>query len=341
MTCTTIVRKPTPTTEANPPLAVSWKEPRVRLDNLAMPPWNATRMGVLHGLLRHFGLETSAPSVYGISGQAFLLNIHRELCPSGPYCWNHEPAEPLLRHLGIGSTVLGFVTSRSARSEREAVERQLCDALEEGRPCSLLNLEHQLIVGHDAKGFLLAQPWPDCADMAPARLSYGDWPEFGGECHALFTAHEALAPAERRTAVLAGLDYAIDLNRRPTRHAEDGYGIGPDGWANWLAAAEAQATSHGQWWNAMVWSESRRMAAAFFGEIAADFPACAETALELQSDFARVGEAIGRLRDKALSNADRRASLEEAAVVEARAIVKLTALAAALRSGDGKVGAGR
>jgi hypothetical protein len=58
------------------------------LTNLAMPRYNTTMMGVLKGVLDYFALPTTDAYVFGVSGHAFLINIHNRLCPSGPYCWN-------------------------------------------------------------------------------------------------------------------------------------------------------------------------------------------------------------------------------------------------------------
>ena len=57
-------------------------------------------------------------------------------------------------------TDLGFFSPASTDKDRAAVEQKLRDALDNGVPCSLINLENQLITGYDATGFDTAQPWP-------------------------------------------------------------------------------------------------------------------------------------------------------------------------------------
>ena len=60
-----------------------------------------------------------------------------------------------------------------ARSKLEATLRERMD---EDSPCSLLNMENQLITGYDDTGFDTAQPWyPHNKDFPPRRLSSGTW----------------------------------------------------------------------------------------------------------------------------------------------------------------------
>ena len=79
-----------------------------KLKNLVQPPLNTTMMGVLKGVSDYHGLNLSEPMIYGLSGHAFLINIHVELCPSGPYCWKWENAKTLIQNMGMRMTDLGF-----------------------------------------------------------------------------------------------------------------------------------------------------------------------------------------------------------------------------------------
>ena len=93
----------------------------MKIENLAMPSFNTTLVGVLKGALDYHGIEVSAPTAFGVSGHAFLINIHKQLCPSGPYCWRRECADPLVRNLGIEMTDLGFYSPGSSSGDRAAV----------------------------------------------------------------------------------------------------------------------------------------------------------------------------------------------------------------------------
>jgi hypothetical protein len=194
-----------------------------------------------------------------------------------------------------------------------------------------MNMENQLITGYDAKGFDTARPWECNTDFPPARLTFGSWRELGDPFHVSFFTLTQAPPADRLTTILASLDYAVDLYANPARHSRPGYGIGPDAYATWIAAVPEHGASHGNWWNATVWSECRKMASGYFGEIAAEFPHVAPRALDLGRTFAAIGELLGRASDKAMPAAEKTGVLTEAQRQESEAIPQVVALAEALR----------
>ena len=53
-------------------------EEGTRLANLKQPPLNTTMMGVLKSAADYHGLGLSEPMVFGLSGHAFLINIHTQ-----------------------------------------------------------------------------------------------------------------------------------------------------------------------------------------------------------------------------------------------------------------------
>lgn len=120
----------------------------MKITHLTMPPLNTTLIGVLKGAAAYFGLAHSDPMLFGASGHAFLINVHEQLCPSGPYCWNTAGFDRLIGNLGVRRTDLGFFGPDSRAQDRGQVEAQLRSALDQGIPCALLNLENQLITGY-------------------------------------------------------------------------------------------------------------------------------------------------------------------------------------------------
>jgi hypothetical protein len=207
-----------------------------RLKDLVQPPLNTTMMGVLKGAADYYGLNLSEPMVYGLSGHAFLINIHVELCPSGPYCRDRESVTPLIANMGMRKADLGCFDAEAKPEARSAVERKLREALDKGIPCSLINLENQLISGYDAAGFFTAQPWKANPDFPPARLTFGSWQEFGKEFHLNFHTIEKVKPADRKAAVPASLDYAVDLWKNPGKRNGEQYAVGSKAYDNWIAA---------------------------------------------------------------------------------------------------------
>ena len=95
------------------------------IQNLKMHPFETTMMGVLKGVAEYYDIEVSDAWLFGGSGHAFLINIHEQLCPSGPYCWKYETFYRLLKNLGISMRNLGFFTSESTSEERAEIETVL------------------------------------------------------------------------------------------------------------------------------------------------------------------------------------------------------------------------
>lgn len=303
----------------------------MKLNGLQMPPFNTTLMGVVKGTLDYYQIQTSDAGVFGASGHAFLINVHKQLCPSGPYCWNLGRMQPLLANLGLLMERLGFFSAESTPAERAALEERVRHALDGGAACSLLNMENQLIAGYDSEGFDLLRPWPCNPDFPPGRLSFGTWSEFGREVHVTFFILQARAPADRRQAVLDALEYAVDLYRHPSEHSLDPYGAGPAAYAGWIEAVADHGASHGHWWNAMVWSECRAMASGYFKEILAE--GLLEKTSPLPQLYGEIAGALRRAGGKELDAAEKRRFLEEARDLEAVAIEEVAALADSLRAG--------
>ncbi len=238
------------------------------IDDIKQPPFNASLMGVVQGAIGHYGLGHTTAMAYGGSGHAFLINIHDDVCPSGPYCWKPHGFIRLLRNLGLEMDELGFVSSQGGPEQRAGIEKAVRERLDRGQPCAVNNMDNQIVLGYDEKGFVLAQPWP-CHETTPARLTFGTWEEFGNEVHAGFFAFGRLEPAPPAKTVREGLENALDMFQNPGSYGFPKYAVGLGAYDNWIAALESgRANPHGHWWNATVWAECRAMASAWFSELA-------------------------------------------------------------------------
>ncbi len=303
----------------------------MKLENLSQGRLNTTLMGVVKAVLDYYHLVSSDAWAFGGSGHAFLINIHEQICPSGPYCWKYDGFQKLLRNLGLEMTDLGFYHSGSAPEERAAVEQKLKHALDSGIPCSLVNMEHQVISGYDDKTFFTGQPWGDCCGgFPPATLTFGSWQEMKDEVHVNFFTFGKLRPADDRTAVRDSLSYALDLFRHPEQHSLEHYGIGPIAYDNWTRAVAEHGSSHGNWWNGTVWSECRAMASGYFAEVGQKLGAVAGQADELSRAYKEIADLLSRAADKSLESTAKAALLTETKEKEARAVNRVESLLAAL-----------
>jgi len=307
-------------------------EEGTRLENLHQPALNTTMMGVLKGVSDYHGLNLSEPMIYGLSGHAFLINIHTQLCPSGPYCWKRENAKPLIENMGMRMTDLGFFGTGAKEETRADVERKLRGALDKGIPCSLINLENQIIDGYDGTGVFSAQPWAPKNKFPPERLTFGSWEEFGKQFHVNFYTIEKVEPADRPAAILASLDYAVDMWRKPSEHSTKAYGVGPKAYDNWITIVPTAGSEHGNWWNATVWSECRSMAAGYFSAIGDDNKNVADLCVQLRSEYVKIAENLSKASNKTMDSDEKVALLKETKQLEANAIEKVEKLATALRA---------
>ena len=301
--------------------------------NLTQPPCDTSLLGVALGAMAHYGLDATPHEAFALSGHAFVINIHEELCPSGPYCWNFRPALALLGNLGLRVEEIGTLSpAASSAAQRAALEAAVRGALAEGAVCSLLCLDHQLILAQDGDGFATAQPWGSGVASTPARLAFGTWREYRAGPPVAFyklTANGASRPAEA-AALQAALDFALDVWRRPAEYAEGRYGMGDAAYANWLGAIDAgRADEHGNWWNAVVWGECRERAGDYFQRIAAaelPGPVDREAARVLARQYRALAKLLYRASDKTAPAEDKRRIVGEARALDGDCVARLAAL---------------
>lgn len=274
------------------------REEPMRLD-ITQPPLNTSLMGVVKGVADFFGMDLSTPSLFGRTGHAFLMNIAEGLCPSGPYVWDMEPFIALLENSGIVMKGHGFFDSSSSSEEREVLEESLRHELKQGKPCSILNMDNQIINGFDETGFSCIQPW-DC-DYPPAHLTFGTWKEVKDEVHACFFSFDEVEKLEPAFCIQRSLLFALDQLRGKPVGSLGGSVSGIEAYSAWIREIEnGHGAGHGNWWNGTVWAECRRMASGYFGEISECFPGVAGPASELEEVFGEIAGKLEAVSDKEL-----------------------------------------
>lgn len=296
--------------------------------NLAQPPCEASLMGVVQGVLAHHGINLTGPQAFVLAGHAFAINVREDLCSSGPYCWNHERFFGLLAdNLGVRMLPIGSAEVDAVAEVKLAAEQRLHHALDQGTVCSMLHLDHQLVLGRNADAFLLAQPWGGI-DATPARLTFGSWKECPGKPPvAFFQWTKAARPPQR---LRPALDFAIAAWQEPEHFAVAPYGFGPNAYANWLAALDAgHGDDHGAWWNGRVWGECRACAGDYFAELATDGAESAIPQVEaatLAEQYQGIAQRLRRAADREQPIEERRRAVIEARDAEADCVALITAL---------------
>lgn len=263
------------------------------LENVSIPHFNTTLMGMIKGVLDYYNISVSNEMLFGLTGNAFMINIHKELCPSGPYCWNLEPFYKLLKNIGLLIKDEGFFSAENSIKDRMGIEKLLKDELDNRKPCGLMNLEFQLIYGYDDTGFITSQPWGPEHDFPPGHLTYTEWTELGNEFHISFFTFKKIGIKPEITAIIESLEYAKDLFENPSEHTLNDYAVGPGAYDIWTdALRKGKFLDRGNWWNAIVWSECRSYASAYFDEISKKYPSTSEEASQLQILYQAVSDML-------------------------------------------------
>ncbi|MCK5841161.1 MAG: hypothetical protein KAH31_03260 [Candidatus Sabulitectum sp.] len=293
--------------------------------NIKQAPFNSSLMGVIRGVADYFDIDLSTPSLYGRTGHAFFMNIHEAICPSGPCCWNIDPFISLLENCGIRMKKHGFFSSESSLKERNTLEKAILTELGKGNPCSVLNMDYQLITGSDGSGFLCTQPWE--RKNPPAHLSFGSWDEWEDEIHASFYSFEKMEFSESLTAIQESLGFIADLNKRPSDFTMKPYTSGVAGYDVWVKGIKkGYGAEHGNWWNGTVWSECRKQGALYFGEISEAYSMSSLVTVKLQDMYDRISEILLEVSDKKLSKTKKIEYLKEARELEEETIPILASL---------------
>ncbi len=292
-----------------------------KLENVRQPAFNTCLVGVVKGALDYYGSDVSAAAAFGGSGHAFLINIHEQLCPSGPYCWKYEEFYPLVRNLGLEMIELGFYHNGSTPEDRAVLERRVREHLDRGEPCAMGNMDNQLIYGYDDNRLLATQPWASCVKTTPEGLTFGTWAEFGDEVHAIFWALRKVPVADETKVIRDSLHYAVDLFQNPEKHSLEYYAVGLVAYDNWVKAIEAgHGASHGSWWNAMVWSECRAMAGAWFEEIAKRHDSVSLQARKLAAAYKEIAARLEKAGNKEMDAGQKVQIIREVKALEQEAI---------------------
>lgn len=134
-------------------------EMKQQLEGLKYDPLWTSHIGCIKGCLDYLDRDVSRAWLFGGTSHAFVVNIHSELCPSGPTTWRSEPLHRLAPNLGYWTA--GVVAFRHADAsgfpakQAEAWE-YVRRSLDGGIPCYGWNLgipDYCNIHGYDDVGY--------------------------------------------------------------------------------------------------------------------------------------------------------------------------------------------
>ena len=232
--------------------------------------WNCkwvTHLGCLQGCLHYLGVDVSDGWLFGATGHAFVLNVHDELCPSGPTAWKAEPIHRLGKGLGYGiDLALAFKAQEDFGAKQELAWQKTRAAIDAGLPCYGWELdipEYYVIFGYDGGGYHFKGPGCDDGKGPKPWRSVGDTRIGVLEMYVV----KPGSRAEDVAVVKAALQFAVDFARDASPWTFDGYTGGLAGYDTWITSLEkGSADGFGAAYNTAVWSECRTHAVAFLRE---------------------------------------------------------------------------
>ncbi|TFG18365.1 MAG: hypothetical protein EU530_09330 [Promethearchaeota archaeon] len=245
----------------------------MRLENLQFTKMNTNFMGSLHGIAKYYGYHYSQQWLLGGTGHAFMMNIHKELCPSGPYVFELDPIFDCAKNLGLQFEPVGFVHGELTPEVLAPHEDKLRVYMDQSIPVIIQNMDNQIMVGYDETGFLLDPTYEDAEEYFPPKLTFGSWEEYGDEVHSFSMAVRKIKPAHPKKVIKDSLDLAIKLlrNEYPQQEPQEGihyYATGFKGYEYWLEYLDKNnGNTHGHYWNGSVWMECRKHAAMYFHDL--------------------------------------------------------------------------
>lgn len=298
------------------------KERKKVMLNIKQGPNHSTLMGVIKGVSDHFSMDLSQPMLYGLTGHGFMINIHKELCTSGPYCYDLKSFTELLRNIGIEMTDHGFFSDKSTLEERQHIEKILKEHLDQNKPCAIVNLEYQLVSGYDNTGFFTSQPWSN--DFPPSHLTYETWDEIKDDIHMCVFTFDQIKEKNMKDRVKAALQFAVALHQTPKDYTNAPYYTGLEAYDVFIkAVSDGHGGGQGNRWNATVWGECRNMASAFFDELKGIYPNLKDMFSSLSHDYKLIGESLIKLSESSLPIGPRVEVLKDIKETERLAIEKI------------------
>jgi hypothetical protein len=258
-----------------------------------------SHLGCIKGCLDFLGIEIGNAWLYGGTGHAFVINLHKEVCPSGPTAWNTTKLFELGRNLGykLDSVFATKGQDNFAEMQKRAWEH-VQSAIDQGTPCYGWELEipeFYVVYGYDDAGYYFSgpgcddgkgpKPWHELGDTGIGVLElYSVWP---GE-----TADDA-------TTVKQALSFALEHAVTSNEWTHEDYKTGLAGYDNWInALQEGKASDMGMRYNTGVWLECRQNAVGFLEEAKGRLKSRADALFDVAlAHYRIVSESLGEVAE--------------------------------------------
>ena len=239
-----------------------------KIDNLTWSPKWVSHLGCVKGCLDYLGLDITDAWLYGGTGHAFILNIHEEICPSGPTAWKTMMLFDGGKNLGYRFD--GVFAWKHDPIDFNDIQKQAWEftknKIDTGIPVygwELDTPEFYVIYGYDQVSYYYSGPG------ANGNITPKPWKALGDTAIGLIEMYsvEPGEPEEDQVVIRTALKNALKHAENPKGWIYEDYASGLKGYDVWISALEnGQANRFGMCYNAAVWHECRVFAVEFLQE---------------------------------------------------------------------------
>lgn len=233
-----------------------------------------THIGCMKGCVDYLNLDISLPWLFGGTGHSFVMNIHEELCPSGPTAWKCKMLYELAPNLGFDSD--GFFSYKDGhgpvpwkdapKKAWEFVKKEIDNNI----PVIAWEMkipEYYCVHGYDDVGYY----YHGC--LADKGEGPKPWQELGQTDIGLIdviSIHPG-KKAKPEKVVKDAFKKALWFADNPKGYVYPKYASGLKAYDYWLKFLDGKIDyeeihAHGIGYNGEVWSECRRFAVDFLNE---------------------------------------------------------------------------
>ena len=269
------------------------------LENCQWAPRWVSHLGCIKGCLDYLNIEVSDAWLYSGTGHAFVINLHEQVCPSGPTAWKTVKLFELGRNVGYQvKGVFGFKQNPDFRQVQQQAWEHARQAIDQGLPCFGWELEipeFYVVYGYDEVGYYFSGPGCDEGKGPKPWQELGDTGIGVVEMYSV----EPGQAADDATTVREALAFALQHASSPDQWIFPKYDAGLDGFDNWIRALqEGKASDMGMRYNTGVWLECRKQAVGFLEEAKKRLPGRADAPFDqAAAHYAAVAEHLGKVAE--------------------------------------------